>query len=265
MKRYPLVLALSLLLQIPEPAPAQSTNEELICVPPQTQIFDKPVCSWTKELSARCASQAPESIFSQCNVFKLVLNKEITRTDDAGNQYQSAIFKFSETNACGTGNNDGLSITGRCDTFAAYAQIFRNTRSNKCYAMVNSALLGDQLLELGIRNNPNKQVTKVEIPGVSRRIIFTPSSDSGILKQSNANLIRSSDKKRSFSPSGQAISPLQLLDLESPLTTKAENLKPNPAKIRITRGQQQESKDFFDIPLNRDQEKSLNSILKDCN
>lgn len=265
MKRYPLLLALSLLLQLPEPAPAQSASEELICVPPQTQIFDKPVCSWTKELSTRCEAQAPESIFAQCNVFKLVLNKDITRTDDDGNSYQSAIFKFSETNACGTGDNDGLSLTGRCDTFAAYVQVFRNTISNKCYAMVNSALLGDQLMDLGMRNNPNKKVTKVEIPGISRRIIFTPSTDSRILKQSNASLIRSTDKKRPFSPSGQAISPLQLLELESPLTTKPENLKPNPAKIRITRGQQQESKDFLDIRLNRNQENSLNSILKDCN
>lgn len=258
------LLTLSALLQAPQLAIAQAANQDLVCVPLENQAYKKPVCSWSKEVNAKCEAQAPGSIFSQCNVFKININQKTISTDDNGSQYLASIFKFSETNSCKTGENDGISLTGRCDTFAVYAQIFRNKSTNKCYAMVNSALIGDQLMELGARNNPNKQVTKVEIPGVSRRIIFTPSTDSVILKQSNASLIKTKDKKRPFTHSGQAISPLQLLELESPLTTKAENLKPNPAKIRISRGQQQESKDFFDILLNRKQENTLNSILGGC-
>lgn len=263
--RRQLQFALLALLQTPTVATAQTSSENLVCVPPANQMSGKPVCQWTKDLSTRCSAQEPDSIFSQCNVFNLSLNKEGARKDDNGNNYISAIFKFSETNECSTGKTGGLfAVVNKCDTFAAYAQIFRNTSTQKCYAMVNSALLGTQLMEHGIRNNPNKQITKIEIPGVSRRIIFTPSSDSRILKQSNASLIRTKDKKRPFTASGQAISALYLLELESPLTTKKENLRSNPGKIRISRGLQQESKDFFDIPLNGRQGKALNTILEGC-
>lgn len=258
------LLALALLVHLPQLSAAQPASDELICVQPETQTFDKPTCSWSKELSARCTDLSADSIFAQCNVFKLSLNREETRKDDQGASYASAIFKYSETNECSTGSNDGLSILGRCDTFASYVQIFRNTASNKCYAMVNSALLGNQPLEYGVRNNPNKRITKVEIPGVSRRIIFTPSNDGRILNQANGVLIRSQDPKRKVARSGQAVSHLYLLELESPLTTKKENLKPNPAKIRISRGLQQESKDFFDVLLNKRQEDALNNVLASC-
>jgi hypothetical protein len=259
------LLTVAGLVPTPHLAEAKPAGNDLVCVPPANQTSSQAVCQWTKELSTQCSAQAPESIFSQCNVFNLNLNRDGTRSDDAGNQYVSATFKFSETNECSTGKTGGLfSLVSKCDTFAAYAQIFRNTSNQKCYAMVNSALLGTQLMEHGIRNNPNKQITKVEIPGVSRRIIFTPSNDSRILKQRNASLIRTKDKKRTFTPSGQAISALYLLELESTLTTKKENLRTNPSKIRISRGLQQESKDFFDITLNRGQGKALNAVLEGC-
>jgi hypothetical protein len=258
------LLLMAIILQSAGPAHAQQNADDLICVPPTTQVFNKPTCSWTKEISPRCNGISKDSIFSQCNVFDLSLDRAQTRYDDNSNTYTSAIFKYSETNTCGTGDNATISLLGRCDTFAAYVQVFRNQSSNKCYALVNSALLGVQPMEFSRRNDPDKHVTKVEIPGVSRRIIFTPSDERQILSQASGVLIRAENNRQSLVRSGQALSHLYLLELESPLTTREANLKPDPAKIRISRGVNREPKDFFDISLNRGQEQALNQVLSSC-
>ncbi|MFM2158470.1 MAG: hypothetical protein RLZZ124_944 [Cyanobacteriota bacterium] len=156
-----------------------------------------------------------------------------------------------------------MSLLGKCDTFAAYAQIFRSMDSGKCYAFANAALLGTQLKENSLRNSPNKPIQKLEIPGISRRIIFTPSADTSILNQRSAALVRTQQASRRFVPTGPSVSGLYLLELENTLTTKPDNLKPNPAKIRITRGIGSNS-DYLDIPLNKGNEEALNRILSAC-
>jgi hypothetical protein len=98
---------------------------------------------------------------------------------------------------------------------------------------------------------------------VARRITFTPSSDSVISSQPSASLVATSDKSRNPILSGPSLSTLSLLELENTLTVKPENLKPNPAKIRITRGIGTSS-DFLDVPLGRGNEESLNRILSQC-
>jgi hypothetical protein len=226
-------------------------------------MFDKPTCFWPKEIVSRCSSLAKDSIFYQCNVYDLSIGKDQTRVDDLGNKYHSAIFKYSERNSCSTGDNDALSILGKCDTFAAYVQIFRNAETGKCYALVNAALLGTQLQEDSLRNSPRKVIQKVEIPGVARRITFTPSSDTIISSQPSAALVATSDKSRAPILSGPSLSTLSLLELENTLTIKPENLKPNPAKIRITRGIGSSS-DFLDVPLGKGNEESLNRIISQC-
>ena len=238
-------------------------EEQLECLAPQYQVFDKPTCFWPKEISSQCKSLGKDSVFAQCNVFDLAIGGDRERVDDQGNRYLSSIFKYAERNECSTGSNDGLSILGQCDTFAAYAQILRDLKSSKCYALVNVALLGTQLQEDSLRNSPYKTVQKLEIPGVSRRIIFTPSADSAILSQSSSSLIRTSNQSRLYTATGPAISGLYFLELESALTTKSDNLKPNPAKIRITRGVGTNS-DFLDIPLGKGNEEALNRILSGC-
>jgi hypothetical protein len=237
--------------------------DELTCIAPQYQIFDKPTCFWPKDIVSRCSSLAKDSIYYQCNVFDLSIGRDQTRVDDLGNQYHSAIFKYSERNSCSTGDNDALSILGKCDTFAAYVQVFRNVDTGKCYALVNAALLGTQLQEDSLRNSPRKVIQKVEIPGVARRITFTPSSDSVISSQPSAALVATSDKNRNPILSGPALGTLSLLELENTLTIKPENLKPNPAKIRITRGVGSSS-DFLDVPLGKGNEEALNRIISQC-
>jgi hypothetical protein len=185
------------------------------------------------------------------------------KQDESGRSYASATFKYSERNSCSTGDNDALSFLGKCDTFAAYVQVFRDLQTNKCFAFVNSALLGVQREEDTFRNSPNKVVQKLEIPGVSRRITFTPSAGGPLLNQASSILVRSVDPQRSFIRSGPAISALSLLELESPLTIKPENLKANPAKIRLTRGIGTNS-DFLDFPLGRREELALNEVLSAC-
>jgi hypothetical protein len=54
-----------------------------------------------------------------------------------------------------------------------------------------------------------------------------------------------------------------VLELESALTVKPENLKPNAAKIRLTRGLGTSS-DFLDFPLGSREETALNAILSSC-
>ena len=240
-----------------------ASADELTCITPQYQIFDKPTCFWPKDVTSRCSSLPKDSIYYQCNVFDLSIGRDQNRVDDMGNQYHSAIFKYSERNSCSTGDNDAFSILGKCDTFAAYVQVFRNSNTGKCYAFVNAALLGTQLQEDSLRNSPRKVIQKVEIPGVARRITFTPSSDSVISSQPSASLVATSDKSRNPILSGPSLSTLSLLELENTLTVKPENLKPNPAKIRITRGIGTSS-DFLDVPLGRANEESLNRILSQC-
>jgi hypothetical protein len=238
-------------------------GDELTCIAPQYQIFDKPTCSWPKDIVSLCSSLSKDSIFYQCNVFDLSIGRDQTRIDDLGNQYHSAIFKYSERNSCSTGDNDAFSILGKCDTFAAYVQVFRKADTGKCYAFVNAALLGTQLQEDSLRNSPRKVIQKVEIPGVARRITFTPSSDNVISSQPSASLVATSNKSRNPILSGPSISALSLLELENTLTVKSENLKPNPAKIRITRGIGSSS-DFLDVPLGKGNEEALNRILSQC-
>jgi len=242
--------------------PAKAAGQEFLCQAPRYQVHEKPVCNWTKELSQICSSQLKGSIFGLCNVFSLDIGASLELNDEINNSYDAAIFKYSERNECSTGGNDSFSILGKCDTFASYAQIMRNKSTNKCYAFVNSALLGTQLQEYGIRNEIGKYVTKLEIPGISRRIIFTPSVNTDIMNQSGAALIRTKSTPNA-EKSGQAVSSLYLLELESPLTVKPANLKPNPAKIRISRGLGA-AKDYLDIPLGRREEEALNKILSEC-
>ncbi len=237
--------------------------EDFTCTPPAVQTNSKPTCTFSRDVIAECTGLPASSIFAQCNIFALNVGQLQIRTDDNNQQYQSAIFKYSERNNCFTGDNDALSLLGQCDTFAAYAQILRNTTTNKCYALVNSALLGVQLKENSLRNNPNKWIQKLEIPGVARRITFTPVSNAAIMEQSSSVLIRSATTDQRYRRAGPSISGLHWLELESPLTVKAENLKPNPAKMRITRGSGSGS-DFLDIQLGRREESSLNTILAGC-
>lgn len=252
-----------LTLAIALPPANAGDSAELSCIAPLQQTFDKPVCFWPKVLTSECSRLSKDSIFYQCNVYDLAIGNIKTRSDDSGNQYQSVIFKYSEKNSCSTGDNDGFSILGKCDTFAAYAQILRNQSSGQCYALVNAALLGTQLQADSLRNNPRKLIQKLEIPGVSRRITFTPSTAAVITSQPSAVLVRTAEPDRNFIVSGPSLSALSLLELESSLTIKPENLRRNPAKIRITRGIGSGS-DFLDIPLSRGNEEALNAILSQC-
>lgn len=237
----------------------QPTSDTVPCVRQGTQ----PICSFPKTIVEACAGLPANSVFSQCNIFALAMGNTTTKQDDKGRSYASLTFKYSERNSCSTGDNDALSFFGKCDTFAAYVQVLRDLQTNKCYALVNSALLGVQREEDTFRNNPNKVVQKLEIPGVSRRITFTPAASGPLLDQASAILVRTADPQRSYIRSGPAISALSVLELESPLTVKPENLKPNPAKIRLTRGIGTSS-DFLDFPLGRREELALNEMLSAC-
>jgi hypothetical protein len=237
--------------------------EKFTCILVESEAGGKPTCRFPKDIISLCANQPAASIFAQCNIFSLSIGAATLRNDDNNQQYQAVIFKYSERNSCATGDNDAISLFGKCDTFAAYAQILRNTSTNQCYALVNSALLGVQLREDGLRNSPNKWIQKLEIPGVARRITFTPVSSGPLLEQPSSVLIRTADGSRRYLAAGPSVSALHLMELESALTVKPENLKPNPAKIRITRGTGSGS-DFLDIPLGRREETALNSILAGC-
>lgn len=223
---------------------------------------EKTTCSFSTSVEKQCASIDPKSVFSQCNVFKLSINKLEPKTNGSNETYDTLLIKYSEGNDCKGGND--LLFLGRCDTFASYIQFLRNQSTGKCYAFVNSALLGTQLIEQSRRNSPNRIVRKVEIPGVSRRIIFVPSSTSEFKKLAGSEYLRlSNSRPGSYSKPGEAISPLFALELENTLTTKTDNLKPNPAKVRLTRGQGASS-DFLDFSLNRKLETALNTILQGC-
>ncbi len=257
-------------LLLPEKAQAEVDDTTFVCQQDSISTLDvllentspKKTCSFSKEVASQCTNIPQGSIFSQCNIFKLAINKPQTKSDDTGQEYDSLIFKYSEGNDCKGGND--LMFLGRCDTFAAYIQFIRNRSTGKCYALANSALLGTQLMEQSMRNSPNRLIRKIEIPGVSRRIIFVPSNGKDLKNQSNARFLRVANApKGSYSKPGNAISAITILELENTLTTKADNLKPNPAKIRMTRGEGTGS-DFLDFSLGKREENSLNTILQAC-
>jgi hypothetical protein len=223
----------------------------------------EPICNIPKTIVEACLTLPATSMFAQCNVFALTIGNVAIKHDDKGRSFESVIFKYSERNNCATGDNESFTFFGKCDTFAAYVQLLRDLQTNKCYSIVNSALLGIQREEDTFRNNPNKVVQKLEIPGVSRRITFTPMAGGPFLGQASSILLRSADPQRPYIRSGPAISALSVLELESALTVKPDNLKPNPAKIRLTRGIGTGS-DFLDFPLGRREESALNSVLSGC-
>lgn len=222
-------------------------------------ITSKEFCTYSREVAEKCLSTENNSIYNQCNVFKLDIRKLKPRYDDNKQEYLSVIFKYTETNSCG--NNDASAW--KCDSFASYVQILRNVSNNKCYAFVNSALLGIKPTQQNERNDPNKPIKMIAIPGISRRILFTPSKGLDLLQQSNAILLRTSETSRQYIDGGAAISALSILELESPLTIKADNLKPNPGKIRLVRGDGSDS-DYLDLNLSSKDEDSLSKILSSC-
>lgn len=248
------------IMATPLVATAQAGNSaEVPCIDQGTRT----TCSFPKTIVEACSALPEGSVFAQCNIFALALGNAATKQDDKGRSYASVILKYSERNTCSTGDNEWFSWRGKCDTFSAYVQVLRELKTNKCYALVNSALLGVQRKEDTFRNDPNKPVQKLEIPGVSRRITFTPAARSPLLESGNAVLVRSADRTRPYIRSGPAISALSLLELESSLTVKPENLKPNPAKLRLTRGFGTGS-DFLDFSLDRGEEVALNTVLSGC-
>lgn len=228
-----------------------------------TTYSSGPTCSWTKELDPLCKTFSTDNIFSFCNIFNLRIGQSLNLVDENEKSYSGTILKYSERNSCSTGGNDKFSILGKCDTFAAYAMPFRAESDNKCFMFVNSALLGTTLLDESIRNNPRKQVRKVEIPGVSRRITFVPSKGERFKGQSGFEFLQTSEINRRAQPVGQALSSIAILELENTLTTKEDNLKPNPAKLRITRGAST-SGDYLDIELGKNEEAALNGVLRGC-
>jgi len=270
MKKTSLVipaLIISLLQPISSSA-ATDNNDTIHCSENQKStldlILDKnspQTCSFSKNIISQCLSIDQSSIYSQCNIFRLSLNKTGSRFDDSGREYDSVTFKYSESNDCSGGND--LTFLSKCDIYASYVQLLRNKSSGKCYALVNSALLGTQLMNQTERNNPAKIVRKVEIPGVSRRILFTPSNATDLIKESNSFLLKTANPSRKSIRSGDAVSSLFILELENALTTKPDNLKPNPAKMRLTRGEGTSS-DFIDFSLGKKQENELNLVLANC-
>lgn len=219
-------------------------------------------CKFSKDVVRECESINPNSIYAQCNIFDLKINSLQARFDDNDTEYVSVLFKYSESNSCIDGSNDML--FSKCDTFASYLQFLRNSESNKCHAFVSSALLGVQPIAQSKRNSPNRRISKVEIPGNTGRIIFTPSDGNSFLDQVNSRVLMTSDNSRDVLRPGQAISPLSVMRLVSPETmTTPANLKSNPAKIRVTRGKGGRG-DYLDFSLGRKEENALNKVLVAC-
>lgn len=222
-------------------------------------IATKDYCEYSKHVSEQCLQVKANSVYSQCNIYKLTLRKPVSRYDDNEQEFNSLIFKFRETNSCGSNDPNAW----KCDSFAAYVQFIRNLANNKCYAFVNSALLGIRPTQQTERNDPNKPVKAVAIPGVSRRILFTPSNGKDFIMQPNAILLRTSDKGHNYFDGGDSISALSILELESPLTTKSDNLKANPGKIRIVRGEGSDA-DYLDLNLSSNDDEALLKIISSC-
>lgn len=219
-------------------------------------------CRFSKDIEEACRATSPDSIFRQCNVFDLKINSFQVRKDDSGSEYSSVLFKYSEGNDC-SGEGSDLMFLSRCDTFASYVQFMRNNESGKCYAFVNSALLGRQLIEQSKRNSPGRIVQKVEIPGITSRILFVRSEGAQFASQSGSRFLKTLGDSTPARQPGPAVSPLHVLELEDILTVKPDNLKPNPAKIRISRGVGVKG-DFFDIALGKKEEAALNKVLSEC-
>jgi hypothetical protein len=227
------------------------------------RLDSRPFCAFPSTIVNHCAALPSNSVFAQCNIFSLDIGKVTTKQDEIGNSYSSVLFKYSEQNNCFTGTNASFEVLGKCDTFAAYIQFLRQLNTGKCSVLVNSALIGIQRHELVFRNNPNKVVQKLEIPGVYRRITFVPATTNLLLSQPSSVLVKSNNPQRTYLRSGPAVSALSLLELDSSLTVKRENLKPNAAKIRLTRGIGTNS-DFLDFPLNVNEQKALFDVLSFC-
>lgn len=257
-------------LLLDQPSRAQDDNYDVPCIPFQeTEYKDGAIytveenCKFSKEIFAECKSIDSDSIYSQCNIFDLKINSLQTRIDDNNSDYTTVLLKYSESNSCLDGSNDFVFLS-KCDTFASYIQFIRNNETDKCHAFVNSALLGVQPIAQSKRNSPNRKISKVEIPGNEQRVIFIPSDGSIFLDQSNSMFLKTSDKSKRYMIPGQAISALSVLRLVSPETmTTPANLKPNPAKIRVTRGKGGKG-DFLDYSLGRNEENALNNVLADC-
>ena len=253
-----------------QPSKAANDNFDVPCIPFQetkykngrTYIVEEN-CKFSKEIFAECESINPNSIYAQCNIFNLKINSLETRVDDNNLDYTSVLFKYSESNSCLDGSND-FTFLSKCDTFASYLQFIRNNKTNHCHAFVNSALLGVQPIAQSKRNSPNRKISKVEIPGYEGRIIFIPSDGSSFEGQVNFKFLKTSDSSKTFIRPGQAISALSVMKLVSPETmTTPANLKPNPAKIRVTRGKGGRG-DYLDYSLGRSQEDALNAVLASC-
>lgn len=252
------------------PIKAGDDNFDVPCIPFQETKYVngrsyvvEESCKFSKEILAECESINSNSIYAQCNIFDLKINSLETRVDDNNLDYTSVLFKYSESNSCLDGGND-FTFLSKCDTFASYLQFIRNNKTNQCHAFVNSALLGVQPIAQSKRNSPNRKISKVEIPGYEGRIIFIPSDGSSFEGQANFKFLKTSDSSKSFIRPGQAISGLSVMKLVSPETmTTPANLKPNPAKIRVTRGKGGRG-DYLDFSLGRSQEDALNAVLASC-
>ena len=252
------------------PIKAADDNFDVPCIPFQEikyvngkSYVVEESCKFSKEIIAECESVNSNSIYAQCNIFDLKINSLETRVDDNNLDYTSVLFKYSESNSCLDGGND-FTFLSKCDTFASYLQFIRNNKTNQCHAFVNSALLGVQPIAQSKRNSPNRKISKVEIPGYEGRIIFIPSDGSSFEGQVNFKFLKTSDSSKTFIRPGQAISALSVMKLVSPETmTTPANLKPNPAKIRVTRGRGGRG-DYLDYSLGRSQEDALNAVLASC-
>ncbi len=253
-----LLLTIFLSSSILKPTSA-ATIDDVPCI----RQGSRPFCIFAKTIVDQCSTLPSNSVFAQCNIFNLTIGQLTTKLDDMGNSYISVLFKYSEQNNCLTGTNTSFTLLGKCDTFVAYIQIIRHLESGKCYALVNSALLGMQREEEVFRNNPNRVVRKIEIPGIYRRITFTPTISNPLLGIASSLLVQSSNFKRSYLRSGPSISALSLLELENNLTIKRANLNPNAAKIRLTRGISTNS-DFLDFLLSKREQKMLFHVLWGC-
>ena len=253
-----------------QPSKAANDNFDVPCIPFQETKYEngrtyivEESCKFSKEILAECESINPNSIYAQCNIFNLKINSLETRVDDNNLDYTSVLFKYSESNSCLDGSND-FTFLSKCDTFASYLQFIRNNKTNRCHAFVNSALLGVQPIAQSKRNSPNRKISKVEIPGYEGRIIFIPSDGSSFDGQVNFKFLKTSNSSKTFIRPGQAISALSVMKLVSPETmTTPANLKPNPAKIRVTRGRGGRG-DYLDYSLGRSQEDALNAVLASC-
>jgi len=217
------------------------------------------LCRFSKDLSGQCTSLPRNSIFSLCNVYDLSIGAAETYVDENGRSYQGITLKTAERNSC-LADESSFWAWVQCDTFAVYTRILRREEDQACLALVASALLGTQEASAVTRSSINLPVESLQIPGISRRIIFTPASDARLQGQSAMAMVRTARSGRQISRAGSAVSPLYLLGLESTLTTASDNLKPNPARLRVVRS----SVDYSDFSLGKNQEIALNKILSGC-